>query len=307
MNDEAYIEAKTSGSTGTPKSVRLSKKAMIASALHTNRFLGLRENDKALLCLSTRYIAGKMMVVRAIVGGLNLIAVPPVALPEWDDSIAFTAMSPMQVQALLATQEGRSRFCKIGKVLIGGSPLPESLGKELSLLPPDCYMTYGMTETVSHVALSRIEEGQTSERIYHALPEVTFTIDNRNCLVIHAPHLQEAPFVTNDVVKLFSETSFVWLGRWDHAINSGGIKLFPEEIERKLASLIDVRFYITALPHELLGQQVVLKVEGEAWTDSQQARFWQQVKSCLSKYELPKQIIFVEKFEETATGKVKRE
>jgi len=306
MNDKEYVTGKTSGSTGTPKTVRLLKKAMMASALRTNQFFQLQKEDEALLCLSANYIAGKMMIVRAIVGGFNLIAVPPSSAPDWKGSVAFAAMIPLQVQTLLVTEGGKKRLCSINKLLIGGSPVSNSLEEELYELPVNVYLSYGMTETVSHVALCRIEKNGMKEKIYHALPDVFFSIDDRNCLVINAPYLQQEPFVTNDVVKLLSKTSFSWLGRWDNVINSGGIKFFPEEIERKIAGLVESRFYITSLPHELLGQQIVLKIEDLPWSEEKKESFLQQIASRLTKYEIPKQILFADKFEETVTGKIKR-
>ena len=316
-DDKTYILGKTSGSTGIPKTIRLSKKAMVASALRTNRFFQLKANDPVLLCLPVNYIAGKMVIVRAMVGQLNLIAVPPVSLPQWEGDIALAAMVPMQVHNLLADKEGRKRLSTVSKLLIGGSSVSESLIDKLLDFQVDSYLSYGMTETVSHVALCRVKDKKDKEdkedkrMIYTALPDVFFTIDDRNCLVVHAPHLQEEgqakPFVTNDVVELLSESSFCWLGRWDHVINSGGIKLFPETIECKISHLIDSRFYITSSPDEILGQQLILKVESPAWSEPEMALFRQKAAALLSKYEIPKKIVFVDKFEETDTGKVKRD
>jgi len=306
MDGKEYVTGRTSGSTGAPKTIRLSKNAMIASALRSNRFFQLQKEDSALLCLPVSYIAGKMMVVRAIVGGLNLITVSPSSTLEWDGNVAFAAMVPLQVQALLATGKGRKRLCSIDKLLIGGSPVSDLLVKELCELPVNVYLTYGMTETVSHIALCRIDKNGMKEKVYTALPDVVFGADDRGCLIIEAPYLQDEPFVTNDVVKLLSNTSFIWLGRWDNVINSGGFKLFPEDIERKIAGMLDARFYITSLPHRLLGQQIVLKVEDSPWSEEKKRLFFQQLKSRLTKYEVPREILFVDKFEETGSGKVKR-
>ena len=306
IDDEEYVTGKTSGSTGIPKKIHLSKKAMVASALRTNQFFRLQKEDNVLLCLSANYIAGKMMIIRAIVGGFNLIAVSPSSTPDWEGAVAFAAMVPFQVQNLLTSEDGKKRLCSIDKLLIGGSPVSDLLEKELYKLPVDTYLSYGMTETVSHVALCRIKKSEAKKKIYEALPDVVFSTDERDCLVINAPYLQHEPFVTTDVVKLLSKTSFSWLGRWDNVINSGGIKFFPEEIERKIADLVEARFYITSLPHELLGQQIVLKIEGLPWNGQKKKSFLKQIRSCLTKYEIPKQILFVDKFEETTTGKVRR-
>jgi O-succinylbenzoic acid--CoA ligase len=305
-NEKDYVIGQTSGSTGTPKTIRLSKKAMIASAIRTNQFFQLKKGDNVLLCLSANYIAGKMMIVRAIVGGLNLVAAPPSSAPGWEGTVAFAAMVPLQVQTLLATEEGKKRLASIDKLLIGGSPASESLERELCDLPVNAYLSYGMTETVSHIALCRMEKNSAKEKIYHALPDIAFSSDERNCLIIRAPYLQPEPFVTNDVVTLHSETSFSWLGRWDNVINSGGIKFFPEKIERKIAGLLAARFYVTSLPDTLLGQRIVLKIESQPWSDAEKKSFLRQAALLLSTYEIPKQILFVNKFEETGTGKIKR-
>jgi len=306
IDDKGYVALKTSGSTGTPKRIRLSKNIMIASALRTNTFFQLQKGSNALLSLSANYIAGKMMIVRAIAGGFNLIVAKPSPAPEWEGNIAFAAMIPLQVQSLLASAEGKKRLASIDKLLIGGSPVTYSLEKELRELPVNTYLTYGMIETVSHVALCRIEKNGTEEQIYTALPDVVFSVDKRGCLVIEAPYLSNKPFVTNDVVRLLSSTSFIWLGRWDNVINSGGIKFFPEDIERKIAGLPDVRYYITSLPCELLGQQIVLKIEDTEWSEDRKKTFLQQMTSRLTKYEIPRHILFETKFEETKTGKIKR-
>jgi O-succinylbenzoic acid--CoA ligase len=305
-DEKEYVTGKTSGSTGNPKTIHLSKRAMIASALRTNQFFRLQKGDNVLLCLSANYIAGKMMIVRAIAGGFNLITASPSSTPKWEGAVAFAAMVPLQVQALLATEEGKKRLDSIDKLLIGGGPVTDSLEKRVCELSVNAYLSYGMTETVSHVALCRIEKERAKEKVYTALPDVAFSTDDRGCLVIEAPYLQDEPFVTNDVVKLFSETSFSWLGRWDNVINSGGVKFFPEEIERKIAGLLDARFYITSLPHESLGQQIVLKIEGLPWGEEKKSLFLRLMASCLTKYEIPKRILFVDRFEETASGKIKR-
>jgi O-succinylbenzoic acid--CoA ligase len=299
-----YVSGKTSGSTGTPKRIKLSKKAMLASAERTNSFFRLAKDTNLLLCLPVNYIAGKMMVVRAIAGGCNLITVAPSSLPDWTGQIDFAAMIPMQVQLLLENEQGKYKLDSIHKLIIGGSQVSRTLQNKLSQLSTSCYLTYGMTETVSHIALCKI--GKNEENIYRALPGIHFRQDERNCLLIHAPYIQPEPFVTNDMVRLISDTSFVWIGRWDNIINTGGIKISPEDVEQKISELIESRFFITSVPDELLGQKVILKVEGAPWKADTQERFYKKISTLLSRYEIPKQIIFEEKFEETSTGKIKR-
>jgi O-succinylbenzoic acid--CoA ligase len=304
FNRDEYIRGKTSGSTGTPKDIKLSKKAMVASALRTNSFFHIEKDAKLLLCLPVNYIAGKMMVVRAITGGVDLITVSPSSQPDWNEKIDFAAMVPMQVQSLMESRSGINKLNTIRKLIIGGSPVSPTLEKRLCELSTSCYLTYGMTETVSHVALCNIEKD--SEHIYRALPDIHFRQDERDCLIIDAPYLQPEPIVTNDIVRLISETSFSWIGRWDNIINSGGVKISPEAVENKISDLIKTRFYIASVPHELLGQQVVLKIEDSPWNKDTENIFYEKIKTRLSRYEVPKQIIFQEKFEETSTGKMKR-
>lgn len=305
-NAETYVMGHTSGSTGMPKPLRLDKNAMRASATRTNKFFDLGKGDDVLLCLNTDYIAGKMIVVRAIMGGMNIVAIKPASAPMWNCPVKFAAMVPMQVETLLQTEEGKDRLKKIGILIIGGSPLGESTRKELkNLNGPVCYTTYGMTETLSHIAVANIM-GDNRELIYNTLPDIQISTDSRSCLVIKATYIQEEPFVTNDVVELTSETSFKWRGRWDHVVNSGGIKLFPEEIEKKIAPLISQRFYLTAIPDDVLGQKMILKIEGEEWEKEKQDKLIAGIKAVTNRYECPRQILFMDRFAETSSGKVKR-
>lgn len=215
-------------------------------------------------------------------------------------------MVPMQVEKLLSTVGGKAELEKIETLIIGGSAISQTLEQQLQNVSTACYCTYGMTETVSHIAVRRIN-GDSASEDYQALGNVSFKLDERGCLEIYAPHLQEEPFITNDLAELSSAHSFRWLGRFDNIINSGGIKLFPESIEKKLSAVIPQRFYLTSWPDALLGQQLVLVIEGEPYNDSQMKTLQNQLIDNLPKYEKPRQIIFKKQFNETSTGKVKRE
>ena len=300
-DDSECITVQTSGSTGTPKTISLPKKMMEASAKMTNDYFGLNENSTALLCLSASYIAGKMMVIRALTGIYDLYVQSPSSAPTIDRQYDFCAMVPMQVESLLTSDEGNDRLNKIHTLIIGGSAVSRNLQNKLQGLQTACYSTYGMTETVSHIALQQLN-GSNQTDCYNALVGVNFTTDDRNCLIIHAPHLQAAPFITNDVVTLLSPTNFQWLGRHDNVINSGGIKLHPEQLSKKIEHLMSRRFYFTSTPDTILGNKLVLMIEGEPF-DTEILEI--QSKAALSKYEYPKEIRFLEKFEETANGKVK--
>lgn len=299
------INAQTSGSTGVPKAILLSKASMLASAKLTNQFFDLKPEDTALMCLSANYIAGKMMVVRAIAGNLNLVVIEPSSAPLFDYKIDFAAMIPMQVESLLKSEIGILSLQKISKLIIGGSTVSSVLEEQLQQLSTKCYSTYGMTETVSHIALRSLN-GTYKSNLYEALDGVSFEQDSRDCLTIRARHLQSEPFITNDIVRLKSDTSFEWLGRFDNVINSGGVKLFPETIEQKLSEIIPERFFISSLPDDKLGEKVVLIIESESYSSRKLDELDIKLSTKLTRFEKPREFIFTPKFEETTSGKIKR-
>ncbi len=305
ISDEPAITVKTSGSTGKPKEIVLSKKSMTESAKLTGDFLRLKKGDRTLLCLPVDFIAGKMMVVRAFVLGLNLAPVPPAANPlkNIDRSFGFAAMTPMQVHNTLECDDGYEKLNKIEKLIIGGGDISGKLLQKIQKLKNKTYHTYGMTETVTHIALKRLN-GITPDAIFKALQSVTFEQDERECLVISAPHISNKNIVTNDIVNLKNETEFHFIGRFDNVINTGGIKIFPEVAEKKLSDFIKSRFIIAGLPDEKLGEKVVLIVETK---NHDKDRFEKIISnSSLSKYEKPKEILFIETFPETENGKIDR-
>lgn len=285
------IGMQTSGSTGTPKYIEVKKQAMVQSALATGAFFDLAPGDKVLHCLPVKYVAGKMMLVRAFVLGLDLDLVAPGSQPLKNNqtTYAFSAMVPLQVQHSIG------KLKQIKKLIVGGAKIPPLLEKKLLRIPSALYETYGMTETVSHIAAKRV-----GENAFTVLPDVTITQDDRHCLVIDAPKLLDAPIVTNDLVDLVSPTQFIWKGRIDNVINTGGIKLIPETIEAKLAPFFDRRFFIGALPDPELGEKLVLVVEGAPMAISS------KVFASLDKYERPKETVFLPHFRETGSGKIIR-
>lgn len=307
LDSREYVIGRTSGSTGTPKEIRLLKSDMEASARLTNEFFGINNHSVLLLCLSPDYIAGKMMIVRALLAGANLLVVKPSSSPlkETDRPIDFAAMVPMQVQESLADPVTRDKISCIKQLIIGGAAVSPALESALSGFPVRCFSTYGMTETVSHIALRELN---TAYPGYTALGDVSFSQDDRECLCIHAPHLSNTDFVTNDIVRLSGETRFEWLGRFDNVINSGGVKLFPEEIEKKISGLLSgKRYYVTAVPDERLGQKAVLVIEDKSWSEDRIAFLKKTLKSVLSVYQVPKEVRFIPYFRETYSGKIIRE
>ncbi|MEY2703788.1 MAG: o-succinylbenzoate--CoA ligase [Bacteroidota bacterium] len=291
LNNETHLMVTTSGSTGKPKKIYLSKKAMKASAEATASYFHLKPKDTALLCLSAQYIAGKMMLVRALQIGMHIDVIEPSTMPlqRLTKSYDFAAMVPLQVAQSL------SDLSKIKTLLIGGAKLQPELVSKLAQLPTQIYETYGMTETITHIAVKRVGESNFS-----LLPHVKITVDERNCLVIHAPFISEEAIVTNDVVEVCSPTQFKLKGRWDNVINSGGIKIFPEELEDVLSTYITSRFFIASLPDALLGEKVVLVIE--AFPFEINSKLFEN----LTTYQKPKAIYFVPTFIETPTQKINR-
>lgn len=298
LDDKDFIVVKTSGSTGKPKKLNIKKQAMVNSAIATGDFFNLKPGDKVLHCLPSNFIAGKMMMVRAIVLGLELDMVEPTSLPliDYEKDYAFCAFTPMQLKNF-------AKYLKrIKTVIVGGGQVSDPIKESIQDKKPIVYETYGMTETVSHIAVKKLNnfQGSESETYFNTLPEITVSKDDRGCLIIEAPLLSHDKIVTNDIVEVHSDTSFEWLGRFDNVINSGGIKLFPELIEKKLQSKIDVEFFIAAKPDDALGEKLVLIIESD--TNELDVTIFEN----LEKYEKPKEVIAVSKFEETASGKIHR-
>jgi len=291
FDDKEYIEMKTSGTTGLPKLVKLEKQAMIQSALATGDFFKLQPGDKALLCLPAKFIAGKMMLVRSLILGLDLDITEPTTEPLHlnTNQYDFVAMVPLQVQNSIES------LINVKKLIIGGAKMDTSLEEKLLPLKTEIYETYGMTETITHVAAKKV-----GEKFFTVLPRVEISKDNRGCLVIKVPAISEEPIMTNDLVELTAQNQFSFLGRIDNVVNSGGIKLIPEQIEAKLTDKINTRFFVTGIPDSVLGEKLILVIEGE------NKNFPSDFFDVLEKYEKPKEIVFVPKFKENENGKLLR-
>lgn len=305
LDERPDIVVRTSGSTACPKKIRLQKSHMIASARLSGAYFGFQPGQKALLCLPVRYIAGKMMIVRALVWGMDLISSMPQGNPLLgmeDTPVYFAAMVPSQVYSILSDPATREQIKRIHTLILGGGEVPPDLEAQLRGLPNLIYATYGMTETITHVALRRIN-GEEPAMHYTALPGVRFRQDERGCLVIQAAHLDDEGIFTNDIVDLIDDAHFHFLGRADNVINSGGIKLFPEQLERKIARFLTQRYYITAGPDARLGQHVVLVIEGKPFdTEDLMADF----RLHLERHEVPREILFIEALPESSGGKIRR-
>lgn len=299
-----YVIGHTSGSTGKPKEIKLLKADMVQSARLTNRFFSLGAGSRFFLCLSPDYIAGKMMIVRAVEAGGEIVEEKPSNNPlatYEGEPFDLVAVVPSQAQALVEHTE-RLRFVR--NMIVGGGAVSDSLRRDLARLGVEAYSTYGMTETCSHVALSRL---CADVRPYRALSPVTFSTDDRGCLVVHTPQFSFPSLTTNDVVELLSEQEFRWIGRYDNVINTGGIKVFPEDIEKQIAPLMNSRYYIAARPSEKWGSEVVLVLESNPLSDSEKTSLLAALKSVLPVYSVPKDIVCFSVFRETSSGKVIRE
>jgi O-succinylbenzoic acid--CoA ligase len=292
FDDKPYLETTTSGSTGIPKLITIDKQAMVNSAIASGDFFELSPGKKALHCLPVKYIAGKMMLIRAMILGLDLDFVAPSAYPISNNNETiydFVAMVPLQAKHSL------DKMKQIKKLIVGGVQMSKSLENALLKTKTIVYETYGMTETITHIAARKI-----GDKAFTVLPHVTISYDENKCLVIHAPRISEEIIVTNDLVELINENQFIFLGRIDNVINSGGIKLIPEKIELQISKYIEERFFVYGKPDPELGEKLILVIEGEK--RDIYTTFYEE----MDKYERPKEIRFISHFKETPNGKVIR-
>lgn len=312
LNSKETFTIKTSGSTGNPKIINLSSKQMKASAQMTLKALQLEENDTALVCLNTRYIAGIMMLTRGLVGKLQLVIQEPSSNPFLDISnfkIDFTAVVPLQLQTAIENKKSRAVIKNIRNIIIGGAPVSSTLEAVVESFDNKIFHTYGMTETVSHVALRRLS-GDQKTNYYSPLDGIDIDTDQRGCLKLKGAVTNNQWIVTNDLVTLLNNSKFIWHGRIDNVINSGGIKFQIEELEKKIDQIfqklnIIKRFFIVGKPNEFLGEEIVLIIEGDNNVEEKNA-LQVLIKESLKKFEAPKFIYFISSFKETPTGKIQK-
>jgi O-succinylbenzoic acid--CoA ligase len=312
-NGETQFHQQTSGSTGVPKSILLDRSQMEASAKATQGFFKIDKVTKLLCCLNPAYIAGKMMLVRAMVwdAPIQIVAASSDPLSELnlDELPDFVAMVPLQVENSLEKPESLQKLQKIKHVIIGGAPLSQKLKSKIVKHGIAAWQTFGMTETVSHIALARITE--EPELLYNTLPDVEISTDSNNALWIKSPMSGPQKIQTNDQIELLSPNQFIWKGRLDFVINSGGVKIHPEQVENKIEDSVqaifpDTRFLVSSKKDESLGQKVVLFLERDGIEADQAENLKKQLELVLSRFERPKEIICLPKFPETANGKLAR-
>lgn len=303
LDDAAQIKLKTSGSTGPPKLIRIDKQRMLQSARMTGEFFSLKAGMKALFCLSPEFIAGKMMVVRAMELGLDLVTTSLEANPLklLNQTVDFAAMVPLQVAQVIKQQP--EKFNLVRTLIIGGGALPAAIEEELQNIPTVCWHTYAMTETLSHVALRAINGPQKSEW-FTPMQGVEVSIDPRGCLVVSAPAVAEGQVVTNDLVEM-KEQQFRVLGRIDDVIISAGHKLHPAQIEQKLSKLIHTPFFLAGEDHPDAGQILVLYLEG-TFSEQETNALSIQIESLLQPKEFPRKMVAIPEFKYLESGKIDR-
>lgn len=303
------IQQASSGSTGEPKTIELKKQAMLNSARNTLDYLKISEGRKFLLAISAEFIGGKMMILRAMLGKHELFFVKPVNNPfdkfEEEDDMALMAVVPYQLRAILKAPSGMDGLSKVLHLLVGGAPVTDELRDELPEPFPFIHATYGMTETASHIALQPLNHGE-EESYFKLFPGISGKVDARGCLVIDAPDLYCEEMATNDLVVFRNEREFEVMGRYDNIINTGGVKVSPEKLEDQLRNIIRRPFFVSWIPSEKFGQEIMLIIEGEVDQELvvETVNFMNEE---FSKFEKAKAISFIKKFARTKTGKIRRE
>ena len=308
LDTSLTVNLQTSGSTGSPKTIKALKKAMLLSAQRTNNFIGLQPGDTAIICLPIHYIAGKMMVVRAIERQLNIIPLPPVANPlltleaeSLPKKTALLAITPQQLHAIINHPESRNRLCHISHTIVGGAAIPPNVEQQIIDLPGNIYATYGMTETLSHIALRKLNGPERSE-LFCPLNDISIRKTSDGTLAINDPQTNPCEIITNDLVEIAPNGLFRILGRKDNVVNSGGIKLQLEELEQRLTSLSVSDYILTYVNHEQYGQALTLLYTGEVNVETINL----QINELLSSKSKPKYIFKVNTIPRTQTGKPAR-
>jgi O-succinylbenzoic acid--CoA ligase len=296
------IETNTSGSTGIPKVIRLQKQKMEASAKMTGTYFDFKPGDKTILCLSPDTIGGKMMLLRSFLFEMEIYVVDINTNPleKIDFALKFAAMVPLQIQNII--EKNPEKLNLVQQLLIGGATVSKQLEESLKHFETCAYESFGMTETMSHVAVRKLN--QPTFQPFEALLGILFE-SSENQLIVNAPQLGIEKLNTNDIVELVDQKHFFWQGRADFVINSGGIKFFPEKIEKKISHLIQSRFFIASEKDILLGEKIILVLE-EIESEERMNDLLELFQIELDKFEIPKAMYFIDSFEETVSGKINR-
>jgi O-succinylbenzoic acid--CoA ligase len=313
LSDKKEFTFQTSGSTGQPKKITFTRQQMQASARLTQQTFDLQSGQNALLCLDPDFVAGKMMIVRALEIGMNLVVVEPSANPleklSFKEPIEFAAFVPYQLSAILQNPKTKEKLNSIAKAIIGGASSSKELVESLQDCPAQFYETYGMTETLTHVAIRKLNP---PEAAFRALPGVTLWLSQNLCLSLQLDHLGIDHVETNDVVQLQTRDTFTVTGRHDNIINTAGMKVLPEMLELKIKDIMqqhffDCAFFIGGVKDKQFGEKVVLFVEYAFISDSAKNLVFEQIKQVLRNFEVPKEMVAVPEFKRSDMGKLKRQ
>lgn len=316
LNGQQDFLVHTSGSTGMPKGIVLHREQLEASARLTLNALHLKAGDRALVSLNVEAVSGMMMLVRGLVGDLELTVIEPIGNPLAFSKPAppydFLSLVPYQLATILQeTPEHRQTLNQAKVLLLGGAPIPAGLAAAISELEVPVYLSYGMTETASHIALRRLN-GEKTQAWFQALPGIKLGQDDRGCLTICGTVTDNQTVVTNDLVELQGPDRFEWLGRADNTINTGGYKVQLEKVEVLLAQCLlqrqlDVRFFVAAEPDPKLGNRLVAVLEGAPLDADTEAVLKADLACLLPKYEKPRAWYYTARFAATPTGKIDKQ
>lgn len=309
LNGKTDFEFQTSGSTGVPKVLKVSKDQIISSVESTGLFFDLQKGDKVFLCLNTNYTGGKMMLARAIHLQLEVHIVSPANLNfELNDSYKLAAFVPNQLYSIFESEHCQKYLSNFENILIGGAAVNNSLLEKIKRVSGSkVYETFGMTETLSHIALKLLNTENSSNH-FEILPKIEIKADEFDCLIVKSKVTNNEWIQTKDIIKLLDSQHFEWKGRLDNVINSGGIKIFPEEVESLIAPILSFHnfnndFFLTSIEDEKLGEKLVMVMEGEEFETE---NLLQTLKQSLPKFHAPLVVIFKSQFERTLSGKIIR-
>jgi len=314
LNGAQEFGLRTSGSTGKPQLVQMKRQQLEASARRTGDYFDLGPGDRMLVCLNCEFVGGLMMLVRGFERRMHLTIVEPhadpLALVSAEAQFDFASFVPLQLHAVLEAGHA-PRLNEMKGILVGGATVTSSVVERLQTLKAPVYLTYGMTETASHIALRRLN-GPQATSTYRALPGISIGQDARGCLTVRADVTQDQLIVTNDRVQLLDAHTFEWLGRVDFVINSGGVKVQAEKVEQVLEVVLaelgepQRRAFVAGRPDSRLGEQVTAFLEGTALPSAQQEQLLQLLGQRLNKYEVPRAVVYVPQFSSTTSGKLDR-
>ncbi|MEK7433948.1 MAG: AMP-binding protein [Cyanobacteriota bacterium] len=313
LEGKDFFVINTSGSTGKPKEIKITRNQMIFSANNTCNTLKLEENDSSLICISTDHIGGKMMLVRGLIKKFFMTLIEPSSNPlekiDNNEKFDFFSFVPLQLYEIInKTPEKIFLLNQSKAIIIGGGEVSIDLEKKLKNITAPIYSTYGMTETVSHIALRRLNR----DNFFTLLDGIETDIDERECLVIKSEVTNNETIITNDVVEFIDKKTFKWLGRYDNIINSGGIKIQIEELEKRIKNLLlsnnfNNNFFITSIKDEKFGNKIVIIIEKDKLTEENKEEINLLMKDNLSKYEKPKDFFYVNEIFFTKTGKIMKD